>query len=490
MSVKAEIPSFDTCKLETRFESLTDIETADDEQNIAKLIRKLDYRLLPILCILYLLSYIDRSNIGNAKLGGLEEDLGLSKSEYQWALSIFYFAYVIFDLPSNIIMRRWRPSHWLGILMGLWGIVATAMAACTNFSGLAASRFMLGVFEAGFFPGVIYFMSLWYTRQEYGRRIGLFWSFGSLAGAFGGLLAYAISQIPSDRLKSWQWLFIIEGIPSIVLSIFAAWYLPNSPETAGFLTGEERGLAVSRLAKDGGPADDHSWSWLQVSSVFNDWKVYAYMLIYISGTVSLQGVTLFLPSIVAEMGTWSKSTAQALTTPPYFIAFLATLGVCYSSDKLFERAYHMIAINAFAMVGFLILMFVSHENVVANYIGACIVTASVYANVSIKVAWFNNNFAGLTRRAVASASIVSVGTIGGAIGGQIYYDPPLYFAGNTIAFCCVAFQTLLTIVVRLALLRENKRRDKMTSEVKDKEIIRYGGMELVGDRHPDFRYVL
>ncbi|KAG1138737.1 hypothetical protein G6F37_011395 [Rhizopus arrhizus] len=332
----------------------------------SKLVGKLDRRILPLLCVLYLLSYIDRSNIGNAKLDGLEKDLDLTKSQYQWSLSIFYFSYVLFDLPSNIIMRRWRPSFWLGILMFFWGTVATAMAASKNFASIASFRFLIGLFEAGK-------------------------------------------------------LFIIEGIPTIILALFTAWYLPNSPETARFLSKEEREFAASRLVDDAGASHNHSWSWSQVISVFTDWKTYIYMAIYITGTSALQGVTLFLPSIVAGLGTWSAPAAQALTTPPYFLAFLVTVLVGWSSDRYFERAYHMMATNALGLFGFVLLILLPPTNVTGNYIAACIVTVGVYANVAVKVAWFNNNYGGLTRRAVASAAIVSVGTIGGAIGGQIYY---------------------------------------------------------------------
>lgn len=176
-------------------------------------------------------------------------------------------------------------------------------------------------------------MSLWYTRQEYGRRISFFWSFSSLAGAFGGLIAYGISTITDDRLKTWQWLFIIEGIPTVLLAIFTAYYLPNSPETAKFLTNEEKEFATTRLAEDAGASYDHSWSWSQVISVFKDWKSYIYMAIYITGTIALQGVTLFLPSIVSNLGTWSTPVSQALTTPPYFLAFLVTVAVGWSSGK-------------------------------------------------------------------------------------------------------------------------------------------------------------
>ncbi|KAI8329994.1 major facilitator superfamily domain-containing protein [Chlamydoabsidia padenii] len=397
-----------------------------------------------------------RSNIGNAKLGGLEQDLGLTPQEYQWSLSIFYFGYVIFDLPSNIVMRRWRPSIWLGVLI-LWGVTAVAMCGVTNFAGLATARVFLGIFEAG---------------------------------AFGGLIAYGITQIPTDHLQTWQLLFLIEGTPSIVLALLAAWLLPNSPETATFLTKDERHLAIKRLAKDAGAANDHSWSWAQVNSVFSDWKAWAYAIIYLTGTSALQGVTLFLPSIISGMGTWNKAQSQALTTPPYFVAFVATLIAGWSSDKLFDRALHMVTLNLIGITGFLLMMFVDHSNTAIHYFAACLVTLSVYANVAVKIAWFNNNFAGLTRKAVGSAFIVSIGTIGGAVGGQIYYDPPDYFYGNLIAVCLVGTQTILVIIVRSALDYENKRRDKLTEEMKEYEIYKYGGIELAGDRHPNYRYVL
>ncbi|KAI9483789.1 MAG: major facilitator superfamily domain-containing protein [Benjaminiella poitrasii] len=463
------------------------IGATDENEKIKKLVWKLDKKLLPLLCTLYLLSFLDRSNIGNARLGGLEKDLNMSNREYQWTLSVFYFSYVLFDLPSNIIMRRWQASFWLAILMFFWGIVATAMAACNSFATLIVCRVLLGVFEAGFFPGVIYFMSLWYTRQEYGRRIGFFWSFSSLAGAVGGLIAFGISQIHTTALSTWQLLFIIEGSPTILLGLFSAWYLPNTPETATkFLTLQERDLIIERLAQDAGGSHNHAWSWKQVVSVFTDWKTYFYMVIYLANTVALQGVTLFLPSIVATMGDWSKPTAQALTAPPYILAFIAILFTSWSSDRYFERAYHMVGLNIIGIAGFLMLILMS--SVTGRYVAACLVTISVYANVGVKVAWFNNNYGGLTRRAVASAAIVSFGTIGGAIGGQIYYDPPHYVGGNIIALSFIALQTCLVLLLRFLLKRENERKQEIIDS--EQEMERYGGPDLIGDRHYDFKYVL
>ncbi|KAK9765065.1 hypothetical protein K7432_006908 [Basidiobolus ranarum] len=454
-----------------------------------QLIRKLDCTLLPLLCIIYLLSYLDRSNIGNAKLGGLEKDIGINQYEYQWCLSIFFFGYVIFELPSNIVLRRWKASKWIAILMFCWGTVAVAMVGIKDFAGLAICRFLLGAFEAGLFPGVIYYMSLWYPRKEQAVRLGFFWSFSSLAGAFGGLLAYGISQIKGS-LTEWQHIFLIEGLPTVILAILCWFILPDSPESAKFLNEKERAYEIRRLASDAGVANDHSWSWSQVGSVFKDWKTYAYMVVYITGTVALQGVTLFLPSIVNGLGQWSAVKSQLMTVPPYIVAFFATILLCLSSDHFVERSFHMVFINLVTMVGFLLLMLVKDSEVGIQYFGAIIVTAGVYANVSVKIAWFNNNFGGLTRRAVASAAIVSFGTIGGAIGSQIYYDPPKYLRGNIIAVSCVALQTVIVIILRVVFIQENKRRSELTSEQIEQEVTSYGGIELAGDRHPAFTYTL
>ncbi|KAI8799814.1 major facilitator superfamily domain-containing protein [Cladochytrium replicatum] len=485
--VKQTLQIFDEDEVRREF-----IEQCENDPAFrGKLVRKLDFKILPLLCLTYFLAFLDRGNIGNAKLGGLQTDLHMTDSQYQWSLSIFFFGYVIFELPSNLVLRRWKPSKWIAIIMFAWGAMSAIMAGVSDFGGLATMRLLLGVWEAGLFPGVVYYLSLFYPRKEFARRIGYFWSFSSLAGAFGGMVAAAITQIKSPLIREWQTLFLIEGLPNVIIAAFIWVYLPDSPETARFLDETERKYTIYRLAVDNGAADDHSFSWAQVRSVFYDWKTYPYMLIYITGTSALQGVTLFLPSIIAGLSSgFSTWVSQLLTTPAYILALLATILATWSSDKYLERSYHLIVINLFGMAGFLMLMYVDSSNVGVNYVGAMIVTASVYANVPVKVAWFNNNFGGLTRRAVASAAIVSVGTIGGAIGGQIYYDKPKYFNGNRIALICLGAQSVLVLIVRFILVRENKRRDALTIEQAELEVEKLGGRELAGDRVPAFRYIL
>lgn len=174
-----------------------------------------------------------------------------------------------------------------------------------------------------------------------------------------------------------------------MLAAFAAWYLPDRVQDAAFLTVQERTLEKERLERDAGASQDQvPFSWVAAFSVFRDWKLYAYMMVYLLGTCALQGVTLFLPSIVANTGTWSHAQAQALTTPPYVLSFLGTLLVSYSSDRFFDRAYHMMACDLIGIIGFLVLILLPPEHIAGQYTGACLVVIGVYCNVPPKVSWF------------------------------------------------------------------------------------------------------
>lgn len=169
------------------------IDVSDIDEK--KLIRKIDLALIPWLSVLYLLSFLDRTSIGNARLYGLEDDLNITNTQYLLTLTIFFFSYAIFEVPSNVFLKRLRPSVWLSFLMLFWGVFMTLQGIVTNYRGLLAMRWFLGVFEAGLFPGVNYYLSCWYKRTEFGIRAAVFFSAASISGAFGGLLAAAIAKM-------------------------------------------------------------------------------------------------------------------------------------------------------------------------------------------------------------------------------------------------------------------------------------------------------
>lgn len=206
--------------LDGKVEQVADSHVELDEAATKRLIRKIDWRLIPFLALLYLLSFLDRTNIGNARLDTLEEDLGMSKTslQYNHALAIFFPFYVAVEVPSNMAMKRFRPSIWIPLLMVAWGLCTTLMGLVHNYTGLMVARAFLGVAEGGLFPGVTYLISLWYKRHECGLRMSIFFSAATAAGAFGGLLARGIMEMRGVAgLSGWQWIFILEGILTVLV---------------------------------------------------------------------------------------------------------------------------------------------------------------------------------------------------------------------------------------------------------------------------------
>jgi|TARA_R110002003_G_scaffold144_5_gene13357 MFS family permease len=256
-----------------------------------KILRKMDLRLIPMLALLYLLSFLDRGNIGNAKIEGLQEDLGMSGAQYNWCLTVFFFTYAAFEVPSNLLLKKLRPSVWLPTIMVAWGVVMTLMGIVQSYEGLLIARIFLGVTEAGLFPGVAYYITMWYARHEAQFRQALFFSAASVAGAFSGLLAFGIAHMDGvGNLAGWRWIFILEGILTVVVAIVAYFTLFDFPETASFLTEEERAFVVYRLKyqdfKDEAEAgavrvaQDDTFQWKFVKSAFLDWQIWTNIWVY------------------------------------------------------------------------------------------------------------------------------------------------------------------------------------------------------------------
>ncbi|KAF9439032.1 hypothetical protein BGZ76_001008 [Entomortierella beljakovae] len=234
-------------------------------------LRKLDRNLLPLLGILYLFSYLDRVNIGNARLFGLEDDIKMTNGQYNIALASFFLAYCIFEIPSNMVLVRLGPRMWIPIIMVIWGSISLGLAWVTSFKGLVIARFALGAAEAGFVPGALFYLTLFYKRSEHSFRIALFLCFNILAGAFGGLLAAGISHLSGKfGLQGWQWIFITEAIPTILLALLTWIVMSPSPDKAHFLSPEERIYATNRILADTDIRPTPQASWNQTKAALTD----------------------------------------------------------------------------------------------------------------------------------------------------------------------------------------------------------------------------
>ncbi|KAI8140340.1 major facilitator superfamily domain-containing protein [Fennellomyces sp. T-0311] len=459
-----------------------------DEKELKKLMWKVDLRIIPLVALLYLFSYLDRVNIGNAKIAGLMEDVDMTESEYNWALSIFFIGYIVFEVPSNVILKKIGPRIWLSTIMVIWGTILAAMSKVKTGNHLLAARFFLGVAEAGLYPGVLFYLSVWYTRKQQATRIALFYGSSTLAGAFGGVLAYGIMHMDGLRgMRGWQWIFIIEAIPTIVLGFATYFILPDYPEKTKFLSEREREIIVNIIKVDVGPAVERHFSWKQFWDVFKDWKTFAFGVLSFAACTPMYSLSMFMPSIIRDMG-FSSLRAQAMSSPPYAVACVITILNAMSADRHTERGFHIAIPSALGLIGYMLLIVCRNKGPAALYVSAIITVTGAFAESPPKTSWFSNSFGGHTKRAVALAFIIALGNIGGCIGGQVYRatDAPHYVRGHAINLSLMGVLILLSMGIKYTLYRINKKRDNMTPE---EYRMACEGEELC-DKHPDFRYIL
>lgn len=232
--------------------------------------------------LLYLLSFLDRVNIGAAKLNTLEKDLNLTGNQYNIASLVFFVSYVAFEVPSNMVLKKLRPSIYIPCTMVVWAIFQIFMGLVRNYGQLVALRFCLGLAEAGLFPGLNFYLTGWYRREELGKRVSFFFAGAVLAGAFGGILGYGFSQMDGVGGKAgWTWIFIMEGILTLIAGVASFWMIFDWPDRARFLSPLEREMVLLRLKQDTGLGTVGRFSWRVAGGALKDWKTYAFSLCYV-----------------------------------------------------------------------------------------------------------------------------------------------------------------------------------------------------------------
>jgi sugar phosphate permease len=265
-------------------------------------VRKLDIFLLPFLSLMYFFNAVDRSNLGNAKTDGIDEDLNFKGNEYSLLILLFYIPFGTLDLPLNLLTKRFTAKWVLPALMVTWGAVATLQVAATNFAGILVLRLILGGCEAGFFAGVVFYFTLFYRRSELGFRISVFFGSALLAAAFSGCISYGVFQIKGTPLEGWQWLMLIEGLLTVIVGAIAFLWLPASPATAWFLTDREKAAARARTLRDGSNQVETKFSWKECFQIWHDWKFALWLLICFTYPVAFATTSNFLPQIVERLG--------------------------------------------------------------------------------------------------------------------------------------------------------------------------------------------
>ena len=299
--------------------------------------RKLSWRLLPLLLLCYLVAYLDRVNVGFAKLQMLKE-LGFSETIYGLGAGIFFFGYFLFEVPSNLILHRVGARLWIARIMITWGIISAAMMFVTTPAMFYLLRFLLGAAEAGFFPGVILYLTYWYPARRRGRITSLFMTAVALSGVVGGPISgWILKNLDGAHgWQGWQWLFLLEGLPSVLVGLLVLAVLQNGIADARWLNEDERKLLTRNVAGEDAAKED-----APLGRVLSSARVWHMSLIYFSFVVGLYGVGFWLPTIIKATGVADAFQIGVLSAIPYAGAVVAMLAVARSADRRGERRWHV-----------------------------------------------------------------------------------------------------------------------------------------------------
>ncbi|KAF8911501.1 major facilitator superfamily domain-containing protein [Gymnopilus junonius] len=420
-------------------------------------IRKVDWRLLPLLGTLSALSLIDRSNLGLARTVGMDHDLHLSiGSRYSIVSCIYFVPYIVFQLPSNLFLRKLGGVHWLASLVISWGAVQLAMGFVPSWGFLALCRALLGAFEAGFFPALVYIITTWYTRHEVQKRLAAFYVVGIFIGGFSAILAYVLSLLHGRfGIVGWAWIFIVEGAVTIAFGIVGWFFIPSFPDQNSFLRPDQTAFVLQRVEKDRGDSVPDVLTKEKLVLHLLDWKLWAVGLMYMCATLPAYAISSFLTIILRGMG-WSISASLLLSAPPYIFATVSIMFFSWISDKYRQRAAIIAVQTVMTMIGLFLTGFAPRPG--WRYAGIFLSNSGSGGCIPGILAYSSNNIISHTKRAVSTAIIVSFGGIGGIFASLVFrqVDYPTYLPGIYATVACQFLMLVLLAVTTLHYWHKNK----------------------------------
>ncbi|KAI3532411.1 TNA1 is necessary for nicotinic acid import into the cell [Colletotrichum tamarilloi] len=441
--------------------SLAALSQEEYERIGKKATLKMDLVIMPIMVIMYILNYLDRQNIASAKLADITTDLNLSQVEYQTTVSILFVGYILMQVPSNMIVGKIKwPGAYICCGMAAWGVISSLMAVVHNYEGLLMARFFLGFVEAIFFPGALYFLSLFYNRKQFALRTAILYSGSQLGNAFGGLFAIAILNLDGAHgLAGWRWLFLVEGVITVGLAIPFACILPNSNKKIPTLTQLECEWVQYNFAADQGQEDNSS----EVTAMkgfmmaVTDPKTWMLMGVLYS-TYIVGAVANFFPSVVGGLG-FSRTMTYALTAPPFLLCVITMLLNGFHSDRKQERFLHIVIPLCITLVANIIA--VSTTNTAARYVAMMLLPGSFYAAAVVVLSWITGSLAQPSvKRASAIALINAMCNTPNIWGSYLYYGAPRYVTAFIVNIAATGLAIGFATVTRIWLRRLNAKLDR------------------------------
>ncbi|KAK6540014.1 hypothetical protein TWF694_008847 [Orbilia ellipsospora] len=456
-----------------------------DEAEKRAITRRVDRRLVVICGIIYCVSLIDRTNLGAAALAGMTVELkmNVANNGYSIVTLVFFVTYILFQPPATVAIRKIGPRVFLSIITLLWGSTMIGMGFVKRWEQLLALRLVLGIFEAGCFPGAVYLLSTWFTRYEMGKRYAVFYIIGCCSSAFAGILAYGLMQMGGlQGLSGWRWIFIMQGVLTVIIAAAAFIFLVPFPDANahnvwGFLSKSEVAYIIRKVNADRGDVQLQAFTLKRFLGGGLDIKVWFFGLIFGFSTTVTYSLAYFLPIILHEGMGFSIAASQCLVAPPYAFAGLYMFACGYVGDKFKFRGPVIIVNSCLEILGLLLMGWAPSNGV--KYLGVFFACAGANCNVPQALTYQANNIRGQWKRAFCSATLVGLGGVGGIIGSLVFrpQDAPKYHPG--LYACITAAGLTICIVIGLSLhfKVQNGKADR-------------GEKTLEGEDDPNFRYTI
>lgn len=469
----------------------------DDELN-ARLLRKIDLHVLPWLCGLYVLQYLDKGVLSYAGVMGIQTEAQLTASEYNWLGSIYYAGYLAFVPVHNRLFQVFPPSKYIACCMIAWGVVLSTMSACHNFAALMVQRTVLGALEASINCGFTLITAAWYRKYEHASRVGLWSGCTGVATIVGGIIAYGCldgeERDPEAGFSSWKILALCTGLLSVVYGTCMLTFMAGSIVTARFFTESEKTLAVERLRDNHQGVGSPKFKKYQAVEACTDCRTWMYVAFVMSSQIPAGGLVLLSSILIKSIGFDSKTTLL-LSIPQGAVAILANIGFGYLADKTKQRSGAAILAGLLSLFAACLLFglgnvgptYKQYGQLVAYFIMSGTCSTSWFVVISM----MSSNVLGTTKKTTLN-SIVFV-TLGVAyfVGPQTFRDPPYYTKGKTTTIILWIISILVLLAFYILNWRENKKRNRLLVKgVNDLKVSNIEFMDLTDKENKYFRYIL
>ncbi|SGZ49614.1 CIC11C00000001567 [Sungouiella intermedia] len=448
-----------------------------------KLVHKFDCIIMPLFCSAYFFSALDRSNIGNAKVAGMSEDLSLSAKQFSNAVSIVYATYITVMLPGVWVMRLFkRPRFFMGGMIICWSLVSIFTLFVRSYGSLLAVRLLLGLFEGSFFSCMTLIATDYYLPVELGRRTAYYFVASALSSSFGGLIATGITNITSGALKPWHYLYLIEGILSLICGVCVFLLLPDGPELLVH-TEAEKAVYESRVLRRKAYQGSTKFDKNELRSAFGV-KLFCSVIMQFCQDICLYGFSTFLPSILKTGLGYSSLKAQYMTVPVYLFAGAIYLVFGELSDRKRMRGPIIVFTNIVAIIGYVVLLSVKPAGL--KYFACYLICFALYIGVGLNESWLASNTAPSFKRGTSIAINQTLGNIAGAVSPQVYVNPPDYKLGNFFTLGCLCVSTVTAVCCTFYL----RRRNRIHQQILESGVDERKQSRKIGDDSPEFQFLI